>query len=322
MTVWKMVQWPSLIKQKRKKLGLVKFNNMTIEEQINVISSVFDVDSIINESQTSNEVKSYYLANRLSYRVLHNWSGYIHMGLSKNGVYKKEDLLEVLHIIQRYTDKSGAKDVLELASGRGANSAYLATNNPEINFQSIDLSTLPLGKYRTINNYNYKLGSYDDLSIFPNEFEVIFVIESLCYSQDKLKTLQEVYSKLKPGGYFIVVDAYSTKEDSEYSKIDFVAKKLVEKSMTVQNFITLQKFRSILDTAKFEIEEEVDYSQEILPSLYRFQKMSKWFFKYPAVAKILKTVSKEVWGNSIAGYLMPEIIETRICKYYLHVLRK
>lgn len=174
-----------------------------LSDYLNLIKANFDVNSIIKKKQKSKDVKSYYLSNHLAYLLFHNWSGFMHMGISKNGKYRKEDLLVPLNIINSYINQVNSKRVLELGAGNGSNSAYLARKNKDVQFIAIDLSKDAPKRHRAIKNFKQELGDYHNLSKLEDEtLDVVFAIEALCHSSNKIIVLQEVYRKLKSGGGF------------------------------------------------------------------------------------------------------------------------
>lgn len=78
-------------------MTLSKNNNLS--EYLRLVNSSFQTDKLIKEKQKSDEIRNYYLTNHLAYFIFHNRKGFMHMGISRNGVYKEEDLLEPLKIL-------------------------------------------------------------------------------------------------------------------------------------------------------------------------------------------------------------------------------
>ena len=99
---------------------------------------------------------------------------------------------------------------LELASGLGTNSAFLARRNPNILFDAIDLTSKPLlCNKKSPTHVSFRICDFHNLStLLENFYDLVFVIESLCCSTDKPRVLKEVKKRLRPGALFIVVDGY------------------------------------------------------------------------------------------------------------------
>jgi len=249
-------------------------------------------------------------------------------GCDTRGGYKEEDLLEAARFVEKYTLELKATNVLELATGRGANSSYLALKFPSVNFFGLDISKGQLDyafkSSKKIKNYHPSLGDYHDLSRFPNNhFEIVFVVEALCYSTEKEKVLREVHRVLKKGGVFIIFDGYISKKDNELTQNELLAKKLTERGMAVSRFETYKEFLEKVRKGKFRVVYEENVSQYILPTLYRFERLSEGFFRKKLLAKVIKrTFPKEFVNNSISGLLMPELVKLKLGLYYITILKK
>ena len=295
-----------------------------ISEYLQLINSSFQIDKLIREKQKSDEIRNYYLTNHLAYLVFHNRKGFMHMGISKNGVYKEEDLLGPLKIINGYIPKINAKNVLEVGAGNGANCAYLAEKNGRINFKGIDLSKPPLKRYKGINNYTQEYGDYHDLGRYPDaSFDIIFAIEALNHSSNVGGALAEIHKKLRRKGLLIVFDGYLLKRENELNEEERLAKKLTENAMAVDKFENIEVFEQTIKSTSFHTVKEEDLSLSVLPSLKRFERLALSFFRFPPLTKILKVVLPfDLVKNSIAGLLMPTLVKRKIACYYLHVLEK
>lgn len=296
----------------------------TLRRYLKLIETKFNTTQIISEKQNTSKIRNYYLTNHFSYLIFHNWMGFMHMGISRNGVFKKEDLLEPLNIVDTYIKKLDAKNVLELGAGNGSNGAHLAQRNPKVDFFGLDLSKKMLKKHQNIKNYKQDLGDYHNLSKYTdNNFEVAFIIEALCHSNNKRLVLNKVYRKLKRGGIFIIIDGYARKSYDKMTDDEKLAQQLTEKSMAVDKFEIIDEFRTMIKKSKFKLLKEEDLTNVVLPTMRRFEKLAKAFYKFSSFTNLLKVVLPEgLVKNSIAGILMPALLERGIGCYYLHILEK
>lgn len=302
--------------------------NNDLATKLTLIQKVFDINDLLSLQTNKDYIQKYYKANKLAYSLFHTFSDKMYMGISRDGIYKEDDLLEAARMVERYITELDAKHILELATGRGATSAYLARKHPKIEFEGIELSQGQLDfaqkKAKKLNNYHPVLGDYHDLSRYPNNsVDIIFVIEALCYSSEKTIVLKEVRRVLKKNGIFIILDGYIKKIRSKMTKDELLASRLTEIGMAVSEF---EGYPSLLDKAKkvgFEIVLSEDVSLFILPTLRKFEKLAMTFFKHPRVARLIsKIFSKEFIYNAVSGLLMPNLIEDGLANYYITVLRK
>lgn len=299
----------------------------SLDSKLNQIKSVFDVKSILEIKPDKEYIRKYYKANQLAYSIFHTFSDRMYMGISRDGIYKEYDLLEAARIVERYINKLGAKNVLELATGRGATSSYLASKYPKIQFDGIELSPGQIvyaqRKAKKLKNYFPVLGDYHNLSKYKkNSIDIVFVIEALCYSTEKEKVLAEIKRVLRKDGVFIILDGYTRADRKKLTKAEQLACKLVEIGMAVENFETYSSFLKKAKKYDFTILEQENASLFIMPTLKRFERLARTFFKSQKVAKLLsKVLSKEFIYNNLSGYLMPDLTERNIACYYITVFQ-
>lgn len=179
--------------------------NQDLATKLEKIKRVFDISDILDIQPDKDYVRRYYKINKLAYSLFHTFSDRMYMGISRDGQYKNSDLLEAARFVEKYIPNLNAKNILDLATGRGATSSYLAQKYPAIRFDGIDISEGQLDfaakKAKKLSNYHPIKGDYHNLSHYhTGQFDIVFVVEALCYSQEKEKVLKEVYRILKPGG--------------------------------------------------------------------------------------------------------------------------
>lgn len=297
---------------------------MDIGRKLDTISSVLDVDRLLSEDNSDEQIIDYYIKNRLPYRLFHNRKGYMHMGISYDGKHKDTDLEESLRQIDKVIASLGTSArVLELASGQGMNTAYLAKNNPDKEFHAIDLSTEPRSTFFRANT-TFSFGDFHDLSMYQTEsFDLVFIVEALCYSRDRSKVFAEVSRILKPGGFFIIFDGYHKRDLDSLTADEYKAARLVSVGMMVDEFAQYQDIPRLAKVHEFKITEAKDLSKEIMPSAKRFERLADLFFRYRMLNIIGKKVlAEKTIRNSLAAYLMVDLLEKGIAAYFKHVLEK
>lgn len=299
-----------------------------LSQRLEKIKKVFNVNDVLKIKANKEYIQKYYQVNKIPYSLLHTQSDFIYMGISRDGTYKEEDLLEPPKMVARYIKNNAEAKVLELATGRGAASQYLAKIFPKARFYGIDLSKGQLGyaykKASKVKNYFPKLGDYHDLREFHNEmFDVVFIIEALCYSHQKEKVVAEVYRVLKKQGVFIIFDGYLNKSKAALNSDEKIALGLTEKGMALERFEPYKGLKHTLQRTGFICKYEEDVSQYTLPTMRRFERLSKIYFNSPKLAKIVALFfPKEFLYNAISGYLGPLLVEGGLCSYMITVVQK
>jgi ubiquinone/menaquinone biosynthesis C-methylase UbiE len=305
---------------------------MTLDQELQLklddIKKVFDIKSILSLNPDRDSVKKYYRINKIPYSIFHSKTDLIHVGISRDGTFKEADLLEDAKVVENYIKKSGAKTVLELATGRGANSYYLAQKFPKARFDGVDISEtqLKFAKKRAekISNYFPVSGDYHDLRLYKDgTFNIVFEVEAVCYSAEKEKIFREVARVLKEDGLFILFDGYRKQEKEELTENEAIARSLIEKGMALQELENYESFLRKADESHFIKIQEEDLSEYVLPTMYRFEKWGARFFRHHVLAKIMvKLFPKELTHNAMSGYLMPIAVKKGIFCYMSTVFQK
>ncbi|MGZ4879611.1 MAG: class I SAM-dependent methyltransferase [Halobacteriota archaeon] len=300
----------------------VAARNDNLESSLNKVRRVFDVSSILNKRQARSQIIHYYLINRLTL-LFYNSNGFFHYGISYDGKYKKDDHKEHARIIERYIRARDAKKVMELGSGLGPNIALLARRNPDVAFDGVDLSNKPLHRNTTMPNAFFYFGDYYDLSQFEDDsYDIIFIIEALCYSTDKPRVLHEARRKLKKGGILIIFDGYQRGRAEPLNPSEEVMWGLISKSLACE---TIDRVNVVEDNMReeFLITDVKDLTQYVLPSLVRFERLARFYFSHPPLARAVnKFVPHDIVKNTIHIFLLPISVERQVGCYYIHVLQK
>lgn len=302
--------------------------NTNLERRLQKIGAVFDIKKLMRINPDKQYIIDYYSASKWAYRFLYSREDLIHMGLSRSGKFHKEDLIKILYPVEQAIRFLKPSKVLEMATGKGANSYHLARKYPKVSFIAFDVTAAQFTEAKIkstyVNNYQVFNGDYHDLSLFADEsFEVVFILEALCHSKEKDVVLDEVFRVLKKGGQFIVIDAYYRNDISTYTEEQRIMSKLTEVGMAVPEFEVYSKFIKMALKVGFKIKFEEDVSKYILPSLYKIEKLARAFFKFKILAKfIAKLFPPKMVYNAISGYLMALTIEQKVACYMITVLEK
>lgn len=288
------------------------------------ITNVKNFQYLLSERQDQNRIKQYYTTNSLPYLQFHNRLGFLHMGISNDGNYKKDDLYVSVGKIDDYIKSNDKSKVLELGFGRGANLNFLAKRNPNVEFYGIDLSTKPLKQYSNNSNIKFVNGDYHNIKdLIEEKFGIVFAIEAVCHSNDLNALFVSISDSLEEGGYFILFDGYYLKNKEAMNDYEKKCCTFVEKGMSVDKFHNVADFEQLAESTKLKLVNKIDYSKQILPSLYRFEKLAKVYFEHKTISRIVNKILPEMFiRNSLAGYLMPDLIKNGLAGYYMHIFKK
>ncbi|EKD99901.1 MAG: Methyltransferase, UbiE/COQ5 family protein [uncultured bacterium] len=302
--------------------------DLSLQEKLKRVKRFFDIDQVINRKTDFESITRYFKVNKFPYFFFHSKDGFVHVGISRDGKYKEDDLNEQSRVVEKYINELGAKNVLELATGKGASSVYLAKRYPFVQFDGLDLPNGQIDvakkKARRFKNFHVFEGDFHDLSQFKDEsYDAVFIFEAICYSNKKDVLANEVKRVLRPGGVFVIVDGYLDKPESECSEDEILAKKITEKGVMLTKLEHYDYSKEKIASSGLELVFEEDVSRSIEPTLNRLCAISAVFFSHPHTAKWFSDhMPVEFSYNAITAYLMPDLFRSHVSKYMVTVFKK
>lgn len=280
---------------------------MELSARLKIMGKYYDLDALL-EGKPDNEVtEKYYRYTEFFYNRIHSHGlGAMHLGLSDDGFYKKEDYFKQAQFVESLIDNPSIR-VLEVGGGQLINTKYLAKKFPQNQFTALDLPNRGFLKKRVPKNVTLVEGDYNDLSIFPeNSFDIVFGVETICYAEDKKHVYGEIYKVLKPGGKLVIFDGYNMKSPDEMSDLEKRVAFLVWTTTRVNSRdMCIGEISKYLEDLHYKDVEVTDLSKEVRPTLRRLDRLSGYYFMHPRFMKFLrKFIADEVTMNSICGWLM------------------
>ena len=90
------------------------------------------------------------------------------MAMNYNGILNEDGYYEQARIVSRHIDELHADNVLELASGKGFNSVFLARQYPHVRFRGIDITPSHVSQAQSratgLTNLSFEIGNFQALS--------------------------------------------------------------------------------------------------------------------------------------------------------------
>lgn len=271
----------------------------------------------------SNDIRKYYRQSFWGYALFHSWAGAIHMAMSPNGRFSKNDYFRQaeeieghLSILEHTLDST----VVEIGCGRAFNIRYLAKKFSDLKFRGLDLSERNLRAARKqtshITNMSVAKDDFHSLSTLDDDSaDLIFAVETLCHATDLDRAMEAISRVLKKGGELIVYDGFrgDCKDISQDLK---KAMQYTEKAMAVPFFRDTNAFIASAEKAGLRCYQQEDRSDEIMPNLIRLSDLAKAYFKIGPLSRlILAVVPRGLVANAIAGLLMAVTVQCGAHRY-------
>lgn len=268
--------------------------------------------------------KYYKIANPFFYRLFCSWRGFMHIGLSNNGVYRREYGYENSQLINiaQYIDNNENLKIVELGCGQCAGLKYLAQQRPAVSFIGVDLVPSPLGKIAqnmvTIQADYHRLDFLVDSSV-----DGFYAIETLCYSDKKEMLFRQLYEKLKPGGFVAIYDGYTCKGAKSYSQIETLCLEILSRAYHVPEFEYINDVESAIRIAGFSIDYSLNLKGQAMPFFNEIgSRVEKYCRLGPLLRLALKIMPQDLKGSMIPGYLLCELMQANLVSYQFHLLKK
>jgi len=216
-----------------------------------------------NKSNIKNKIKTQYediwsnprKINRNGQDLNLGW----HFGFYEKGVETYKDaIINMNNYVGRLIDLDDdvSKMIFDAGCGVGTTSIYLARRYSKSKFIGITLASREIElaekiqKENRVKNVEFIQGSYIDIGCSNNVFDSAFALESVCYSQNKQRFINEINRVLKPEGKIVVIDIFR-KHDFSNSLIRNINYNFLKQQASPLARVTIDTFESFLKTGGF-----------------------------------------------------------------------
>ncbi len=275
-------------------------------------------------------IASYYKKSAWMYKYV--WysskSLGLHYGFWEDNTKNHDEALinQYKQIIDKARIKAGMK-VLDAGCGVGGGSIYIAEHT------GANVTGVTITKEQVLEaQMNAKRLDVDELvqfmymdyakTIFPNEyFDVVFAVESACYSYPKKLFLDEAYRVLKKGGTLIINDGYSCRKPKNYNESQ-ILKHFCE-GWKLRELIEVRDMTGAIETAGFRVITIEDKTLSVRASLVRMAKILRYFKPIIFLAKHLKLdFLTPIYDNALSMEMSIKGVDTGLMGYFRHTAKK
>jgi ubiquinone/menaquinone biosynthesis C-methylase UbiE len=300
-----------------------------LNSDLGLLCKLFDLDGIANEKIDSHSVSKYYHWTNWLYRQFHSREGAMHFPLYLPGHAKNhfEGLGEQARLIDIYTKPE--YHVVEIGCGSGYNLRQLLKIKPTLTCVGVDpllkhvRQAIRFVKREGYSQVTFKQGKFHCLPLANSSVDIVFAVESFCYSENLVTDLMEVNRVLKVGGLFIVFDLFRQPRFDEANASIQLASKLTANGFAIAQWQKIDLWLHAAKSAGFQVHQVDELSEAIAPNLARLQKDSRSFFKRIAKLPFVSAfIPSSLLKHIITGLLSPHLMTCNAHGYFQIVLRR
>jgi ubiquinone/menaquinone biosynthesis C-methylase UbiE len=302
-----------------------------IKKYNRIVENIVGKTGIASSQPTNVALNQYYAQLGIIYRKFHSEEGAMHFPIkfAEDQKHKEKLLYQAQTVEKIIQEKDGAK-VLELGCGMGFNTIYLAKNNPNVQFDAIDIAAnnikIAKKKASKLSNVSLLEMDFDRLNLPEKKYDVIFGVETLCYSKDLIGLLNKLSSMLTEEGKIIIFDAFVRRNSVELNDESVQqAYRLLLWGWSLEKFDEINNLAQKTQDKLYTVEEMVDFSDNIVSNNQAYQNGAIHAFKYTFFLKlllVLKIIPIGYIQHLTAGLYSSHFMQSGFLGYFKLVIGK
>jgi ubiquinone/menaquinone biosynthesis C-methylase UbiE len=277
-----------------------------LERALELIDRVYDIERLLDDNNSLPNIKSYYRQSLIGYLAVQSRAGAIHFA------FDGHDFEAQVRIVRDSLQAVHARNVLELGSGLGFNSARLARSAPTTTFTGIDLTPahVRLARLRgaRLGNLSFDQGDMHALRHPEASADVVFAVEAFCYANPLSAAISEVARVVRPGGRFVVIDGFLRRPLHTMQAHEQVAVRLLDVGMAVTRTWTLDDLLATASEHGLMVLRSEDHTNRIRANVNRLARHAGTVFRSPWLAHTLgRALPPLLIRNGITAILAPGV---------------
>jgi tocopherol O-methyltransferase len=285
---------------------------------------------VIVDSKYKEGILRYYSDSLWVYRLFsfNNETLSLHCGFWKESTKNRHEamLIQNMSVITLGEIKKENK-ILDAGCGIGGSAIYIAKETGanvtgiNINKHQIELA-VKYAKQKGVESLAHFLVKDYEKTDFPDaSFDVVYGLESICYSYPKINFLREAFRILKPGGKLIIHDGYVTrrlKDERDKKILDGVVQGFAGKEG-----IKFNDMSNEIKKAGFIKLKVINKTKEVLPTfIYCDSLFKKYRLFLDFISLLPHPKCKAVKDTQLAIKSIYDGIKIGLFGYYIHYAEK
>lgn len=217
--------------------------------------------------------------------------------------------------------------VLDVGCGVGGTAFYIAKKTGahvigiNINPSHVKLASEISKAKKLSKSVRFIKMDFMKMTFTDDSFDVVYCIESACYSYPKSVLLREIYRVLKPNGIAIFMDGYPTRNPMNKQEAERLDN--IQRAFQLAPFVTGDKFLSLMRNVGFKRATKIVKTEETRPSVETFGKLAA--FCMP-LAKVLNWMPNKyiqaIYRNAVALTNVADSYRLGLGEYSIHTGKK
>ncbi|MCA9143652.1 MAG: methyltransferase domain-containing protein [Planctomycetaceae bacterium] len=221
--------------------------------------------------------------------------------------------------------RSGMR-VLDAGCGIGGSSVWLAQHH-EVYVTGVTLSLQQCRAARELaqqvdvaDRTEFHVHDYLALPFADRSFDIIWALESVCYTTDKADFLREAMRVLRPGGRLVLADGFRRDHRLPSHQERRLTKWL--HCWAVPGFAVISRFIDSLAAHGFVVLEQSEYTNHVLPFSRYLWTCSLFCLPAAIALRACGLLSHERWNNLIGAIIQYPSLKSRDWEYWIVVAEK
>ncbi|MCB0398968.1 MAG: methyltransferase domain-containing protein [Winogradskyella sp.] len=190
----------------------------------------------------------------------------------KTNPFRRDSMLNEMNkqVTKRLNISKTKNRLIDLGCGMGGTMRYALKHNKNVIAYGVTLSDFQVQKGNELlkgKNGIILKENYNHTSFQSNSFDSAIAIESFCHSGHNYNSLKEMHRLLKPGGRFVMADAFLKKDKSQLCKGGKYAYNKLCSHWSLEKLETYQFIKKTLDDLGFKDIKIEDISMRVAPSV-------------------------------------------------------
>jgi SAM-dependent methyltransferase len=304
----------------------------TLHADLTLVQNLVDISSLLRQKVAKQNIKQYYRLTNFLYRRFHSHEGAMHfpLYLPNQAQNHFEGLTAQAQFVAAQCAEIQAHNVLEIGSGQGYNTLWLAKQNADSHFTGLDLMPFQArqaqhkARKSALSNAQFIAGDFAKPPFSADSFELVFAVESFCYARRLAEVLTEVARILRKGGRLVIFDVFL---HEGFENLPFevqTATQLTGIGFAVARWYAWAELIAAAEQVGLFLLDSQNLSSAVRPNLLRFQTdMRRWLMN-PWFRRLVRLhlIPKAILWHGITGLLAAHTVGDEAQGYFQIVFEK